>query len=266
MTSDEFRFLIPGYLSQQMTEAEKAIFERKLAEDPEFALEVAELRSTWQDLGSAPAQQPSAALHARFYQRLNELDRGVSRSPASDYAWWRPGLSGLVRQATIVLTLLCVGVYVGRLTAPRSAASEDTAGLRDQVQSLRQAVALSLMDRQSASSRLEGISWSSRVSHPDSDLLSALVNTLNHDSNTNVRLASLDALEKFSGDASVRQALVASLPLQTSPLVQIALIDGLVQIRDRSVAGELKTLSRSGSADAAVRQRAQWGLEKLSSN
>jgi hypothetical protein len=132
------------------------------------------------------------------------------------------------------------------------------------VQSLRQTVALSLLDQQSATSRLEGISWSSRVERPEPDLVSALLTMVGHDPNTNVRLSALDALEKFAGDPTVRKALVDSLPRQDSPLVQIALIDALVHLRDRAAAGELRKLTGDAEANAAVRQRAQWGLERLS--
>jgi HEAT repeat protein len=135
-----------------------------------------------------------------------------------------------------------------------------------QVQSLRTVVALSLLDRQSATSRLEGVSWSSQVDRPDGELLAALLKTLNHDPNVNVRLSSLDALEKFNGNREVRKALVDSIPLQDSPLVQIALIDALVHARDNGAVMELKKLTSDGDVNVAVRQRARWGVERLSAN
>jgi HEAT repeat protein len=138
--------------------------------------------------------------------------------------------------------------------------------LHSQVQDLRRTVALSLLERQSATSRLEGISWSTRVDHPDPELISALLTALNHDSNINVRLSSLDALEKFTSDANVRRALIASIQGQDSPLVQIALIDALVHIGDNSAAGEFRRLTNESDVNAAVQQRARWGLEKLRLN
>ena len=264
MTSEQFQQMIPEYLSGRLKSADHALFEAQLSRNPELRIELAELRSTWQTLGLLPEEQPSPALRARFYQRLNEIKNSRSRPFAGTYAWWKPGLSGLVRQATVVLALFCLGIYVGRVSMSGHPSNDESAKLQNQVQSLQQTVALSLLDRQSANSRLEGISWSSRVSRPDTDLITALVSALNHDPNTNVRLASLDALEKFSGDATVRQALVTSIPLQDSPLVQIALIDALVQLRDNGAAGEFRKLSGDSQANAAVRERAKWGLQRLS--
>ena len=264
MTSEEFRQLIPEYLSGHVGSAEKQLFEAQMDKNPELRAEVAELRSLWDGLGLLPEDYPSAAMRARFYQKLNDIRNGRSRSLTGGFAWWKPGLSGLVRQATIVLALFCLGVYIGRVSMSGNASAGQAAQLESQVQSLRQTVALSLLDRQSAASRLEGVSWSSRVERPDRDLISALVNALNHDSNTNVRLASLDALEKFSSDSTVRKALVDSLPQQDSPLVQIALIDALVHMRDNNAAGQFRKLTQDSDVNSAVRQRAQWGLQRLS--
>jgi HEAT repeat protein len=162
------------------------------------------------------------------------------------------------------LILFSAGLLVGHLQPERQKPSGEVEQLQTQVQSLRQTVALSLLERQSATSRLEGVEWSNRVERPDGELLSALLNTLNNDPNVNVRLASLDALEKFADENSVRKGLVESMSTQDSPLVQIALIDAMVRMRDRDVKNELRKLTHDSEVNAAVRQRAQWGLEKLS--
>ena len=109
------------------------------------------------------------------------------------------------------MVLFLLGIGVGQFK-PEHTAAPEIAQLRNQVEGLRQTVALSLMDKQSASSRLEGISWGSQVNRPDPEFLNALLTTLNHDQNINVRLASLDALEKFTSDAAVRKALEQSIP------------------------------------------------------
>jgi hypothetical protein len=264
MTSEECRLLIPQYLSGQLTELERQLFESQLAIDDELRLEVEDLGSLWEGLGALPQERPSAGLRDRFYARLNEMQNLRSRPVERGYAWWKPGLQGLIPQATVAIAVFLVGTYVGRVNiGGHDPAVQEVKRLDTEVQGLRQTVALSLMDRQSANSRLEGISWISRVDRPDGDLVAALMTALNRDPNTNVRLAALDALEKFAGEPAVRKALVEALPRQDSPLVQIALIDALVHMRDGAAAGELRKLSGDADANAAVRQRAQWGLKRL---
>lgn len=256
MTSDECRLVMAAYLAGQLSGTEREQFEAQMSASAELREEVEELRSVWEGLGSLPEEQPSAALRARFYRRLNAEEEKERGRPA----WWRlPAWA----QVTVALALFLLGVFVGRAAMGGGAARGEEARMRLQVQELRERVALALLDRQSATARLEGVAWSSRVERPDSDLLSALLSALNHDPNVNVRLSSLDALEKFSGDETVRKALVDSIPGQDSPLMQIALIDALVQIRDGAAGTEFKRLTGDGELEAVVRQRAQWGLEKL---
>jgi len=46
-------------------------------------------------------------------------------------------------------------------------------------------------------------------------------------------------------------------------LVQVALIDLLVDLKDRQAEPELRQLLGNSTADAGVRERAQWALQKL---
>ena len=55
--------------------------------------------------------------------------------------------------------------------------SPDVAELRTELQNMNQMVALSLMQQQSASDRLKGVSWSNQIDHPDSEVLSQLLDT-----------------------------------------------------------------------------------------
>jgi hypothetical protein len=268
MTLDEGRLLIPQYLSGDLTLAEGRLFEEQLAKSAELRLELEELRSVWNGLALLPEQKPSAALRAQFYQRLNQLVREGSipvaplspKSKRFHFASWH---LGVLPQMAAGLLIFVLGLYVGRDVLDNRTHTDEMAQMRSQVQGLREMVALSLLERQSATSRLEGVSWSSQVDQPNSQLISALFTTLDTDSNVNVRLSSIDVLEKFTNNAAVAQSLIDSIKRQDSPLVQIALIDTLVRIRNRAAAEELKKLKTDTQVNPSVRKRAQWGLQKL---
>jgi hypothetical protein len=57
--------------------------------------------------------------------------------------------------------------------------------------------------------------------------------------------------------------LVGSLTRQTSPLVQVALINLLADIKETRAAEALKSLIADRELRPEVRQKAEWGLRKL---
>ena len=98
---------------------------------------------------------------------------------------------------------------------------------------------------------------------PAPSLIAALLDTLDNDPSVNVRLSAVDALYLFSGREEVRTALTASLSRQTSPLVQIALIDLLVSLKEKQAAAALKKLLADKKIIPEVQQRAQLGISKI---
>jgi hypothetical protein len=135
--------------------------------------------------------------------------------------------------------------------------------LQDQVESLHQLVALSLMQQQSPASRIQGVSYAYQIAQPDDQVQQALLYAAGHDSNVNVRLAAVDALDRYAADPNVRRALAATLAAQDSPLAQVALIDLAVKSNDRDCGSVLRRLASRPEADEAVRERARWAIGKL---
>ncbi len=259
MTPEDYRFLIPEYLSGRLTVVETSLFESAIAADAGLRGEVEELRSLWQGLALLAAEKPSSAMRAQFYQKLNALQRGNARR-VEKHSWWHLAWP---KQLVFGALIFAVGLLAGRAFVDQRAHTDEIAQMRSQVRGLQEMVALSLLERQSPASRLEGVAWSNKIDRPNDQLLNALVAALNNDPNVNVRLSSIDALEKFTSDEAISKALVDSIQRQDSPLVQVALIDSLVHTHDHSAAEEFKKLTVASEINPAVRQRAQWGLEKL---
>jgi HEAT repeat protein len=168
-----------------------------------------------------------------------------------------------VWQAAMAAGLILGGVLFGRYLPQAGGGNPEMAQLRGQVESLHQMVALSMLQQQSPSARMRGVTYSEKIAQPDPQVLDALLQAVNHDSNVNVRLSAVDALQKFAADPEVARAMVNSIPGQESPLVQIALIDMLVQLNARGVAPELTGISKDMQMNEMVRQRAVWALHKM---
>ena len=59
------------------------------------------------------------------------------------------------------------------------------------------------------------------------------------------------------------RALADAIPVQDSPLVQVAIIDLLAQLNDRDAAPVLRKAAEDARFNAAVRQRAAWALKQM---
>ena len=102
------------------------------------------------------------------------------------------------------------------------------------------------------------------MDQPDKEVISALLSTLNHDPNVNVRLAAANALALYGNDQMIKQGLIRSLQQQKSPLLQVELIGILVNIKDKTSITAFKELIQDRNINQIVRERAQWGIAQLS--
>ena len=72
------------------------------------------------------------------------------------------------------------------------------------------------------------------------------------------------SLGKFNNEGKVRNALIQSLSSQKDPVVQIALIQLLVKIKETGVLKQLEELTKDASTMKAVKDEAYSGILKLS--
>ena len=222
------------------------------------------LEQLWNGLGLIASAVPdSTAMRARFASVLEgyEQGRGGAEAAGRHVRSWRHPFVQLAAAAV----LLALGAAVGRASrpVPASPASDDLASVRSELREMRQMVTLTLMQQQSASDRLKGVSWSSTLERPGSEVVSALLDTLLHDPNVNVRLAAIDALARFAGEEQVRRGAIDALQSASSPMVQVALIDFVVGVRDADSIETLKKLAADPSLNETVRRRASQGLDRL---
>jgi len=222
--------------------------------------EVSRIGTLWQSLDLLPLEEPSGQVRERFYEMLGAYRQGLASAESQlSRRWW----TASAWQLAAAGALLAVGLGIGYGVRGDGQTPKEMSQLREEVASMRQLVALSLMQQQSASERLRGVSWAYQAEPSDREVLGALVSAVNHDTNVNVRLAAVDALRRFAASPETRRAVVDALPSQKTPLVQVALIDLLVDFKERSAEGTLKTLAENRDTSVEVRQQARWALEKL---
>ena len=269
MNCERIREQIPECLAGRLDKAAREKLVEHLETCAACRTEVAELNAVWRALESLKPAAAEPAMKARFMEVLEAYQAGAGQASdlpkAAGRSAWFPVTP--VWQLALAASLLMGGVFLGRYAvSPQPAPSTpEVAQLKGEVESLRQLVALSMLQQQSPSARLRGVSYSEAMTQPDRQVEEALLYTVNHDSNVNVRLSAVDALQKFATPAVIR-AMVDAIPVQDSPLVQIALLDMLAQLNARSAAPTLTKLSQNMQVDEVVRQRAAWALQKLAAS
>jgi hypothetical protein len=267
MKCEEFRDKLPDVLTGDLPPRVKAAFDAHLADCAACAEELHKVSEVWAKLGVIPAEQPSPAVRDRFYAMLESYQDGLRaedaaaarrRRPAASFGgFWtrRPAF-----QFAAALVLLAFGLGAGFFL---SRANGKTARLSNEVESMRQALSASLITRPSPSDRIQGVNTSARLKRPDATTLGLLLRTLDEDPSLNVRLAAVDALYLFQGQPGVREGIVTSLAKQTSPILQVALIDLLVGIREIRAAAALRSLVGDDKSAPEVRKRAELGIKEL---
>ncbi len=120
-----------------------------------------------------------------------------------------------------------------------------------------------LHDMDSPAKRITAVAQAGGFKMVGQDIIKALLNTLNNDPNTNVRLAALDGLARFYHETYIRRQLIASLKTQENPTVEIALIELLTRMKEVAVLDQLDKIVANDSTMTAVKDCAYSGIFKL---
>lgn len=265
----ELEVLLPAYAERRLPGAGAGRVAAHLATCPSCQRQVTQLRALADDLDAALPEVPRTALRANFMAMLEQQKALLQprAAPAAALAppeakvvsLWPTALASSWVRIAASIVLIAAGVLLGRnLTwngrGTDSVAANTKPAQQELLQSMRGA---------SASDRIQLVTNTSKQTEPGDPTVQVLLNTLNFDSNPNVRLAACEALYRLREDPLVREGLVHSLAIQTDPNVQITLIDMVVAMRVRRAVPQLERLAKRPDALPVVRAQAEAGIGKL---
>ncbi|HLF14882.1 MAG TPA: HEAT repeat domain-containing protein [Bacteroidota bacterium] len=287
---EHIRNELAAFLSGDLDERTAAAVRDHLGACEECGRELESLKNMWQSLAKVPDEVPSERLGARFYDALNAYEnslRGSGLTTAGRFRgadnrvpdrpgmleWigrlgWPGRLGSLISrqpaiQFALVLTVLMVGGFIGYGLRSNGARNEEMVQLREEVRSVSRLLIVSLLQQQTATGRLQGVSWSYRVDNSDPEITGALLQTLSQDPNVNVRLAALDALSRNLGQPAVRGGLIKALEKQSSPLIQLAIVDMVVQSDMKESGDVLRQILQKPGVNETVKKRIEEALQHL---
>lgn len=210
-------------------------------------------------LAAVPDPAPSLNLDNRFYAMLREEKHKTSKSIFSiQWPVWNQLMPRLA-----FASVLIIGGFVGGYLMNQPKDKTDVVSLTQEVSELKEMVMLSLLEKESATDRLKAVSLTSEMNQASKKVTQALIQTLNHDGNVNVRLAALDALRPYVSESSVRESLIRSIANQNSPMVQVAMAELMVQLQEKKSVKELRKLLEGDRTPQEVKERIEESIQVL---
>jgi hypothetical protein len=247
--------LLIDYLDNQLSAAEREKVEGMLAADAGLRHTFDELKTVLGAIEHSRVPEPSPRLRERFRKTLNAA-AGHSESKVIR-------LTPSFYRIAAAVALLVIGGGTGYWISRRQQQEKELAAMKRQLEETRSLVVRMLDNENSASQRLLGVQAALTTSAPDDRIVTALFKAMTSDGNSNVRLAALEALSRFRDEPGVRSGLIDALSTQSDPLVQMALIQLMVEMKEKESLPRLRKLTEDANSMESVRDEASAALIRL---
>jgi hypothetical protein len=259
MEKEKLESLLIEFIDGTINEPDRKLLEKELKENPEAALLHEQTKKIIQAIDRADHLEVPSSLKTNFEKELQLAIDQQQKEPKvialrSPYFLRMAASLALVLVSVALIFWIVKGVQRDR----------ELAELKVEMEKTKTIMMAMLENQSSAGQRIQGVNVAYQMKDADDGIVDALVRTMDHDPNTNVRLAAMDALGQFHKQSHVRSALIKSLGTQTDPIVQIALIRLLVEIKEMQSLEELKRISTDENMLPAVQDEAHVGIMKLS--
>ncbi len=277
MNCQSARDIFPALLDARTRGTEHAEARTHLAHCPDCQREFAALSQTLAALETMPAPLPSARLRQNFYAMLEEEKHSAASIRATARREHRSSLWRWILAPSFGCALLLAGFLAGNrfssdAPAPTAAPSPETLAMRAELRDLRKQVeknnvlvGYSILQQQKnpTNDRLQDVLLAAKSEQPSDKVIDDLISALAFDPSTNVRIRALEALYPHAERELVRSGVLAALPREQNPLVQLELIDFVAASQQREAAPVLEKLSQNEMIDVSVRDAAKRALTQL---
>lgn len=263
----DWRPLLIDYIDGQLAPAIRAKVEEHVKSCADCTAEVKEFSKLFEEISAAPMEQPSPALKENF-QNMLQSELNIAATMEMLKKKQEPTVIAIKKstiwlQIAASLILVFGGVFAGMQMKNDGPSSREIAGMKTELQQMKEAMMLNLLSGESASDRIRAVSYAEEFPHPNPTVIEALFHTVNSDNNVNVRLAAANSLARFSNDPAIMDSLVASLRRQKEPLVQIVLITILTDKKEPKAIGPIRDIISNKETLQPVKQVAEEGLKKV---
>ena len=263
-TEQHIQHLLPEYIAGTLPATEALEVKQHLAHCAGCAAAHADMLQLEEEFAMVQPLQPDQKLRTAVWAMIEEEKQALQPRQGRQVVFF--SWQNLSRVAAGVVLVLA-GYWLGSRNQPAAqvpVASGEVAEMKQELGEIKEMLLMANLKAQYPSERIQAVSQVEAYTQVDARLIEALVTTLNTDESPNVRLAAANALQKFAGEnTTVRAELVRSLEYQTEPIVQIALINMMVELEEKSAINKLRSLIKKEGTLPEVKKQAELGIEVL---
>lgn len=259
------------WLNGQLSKAEQQALAVHLGECKDCQEEVEQAKKVMQLMEQVGVPEPAVGMELRFEATLRNYKSDAQNEKEIRLGFWGKLYQQLTTKPAFQLgysfLLLLTGIGIAYFLTMRPAndnTEQELSKLSEEVKDMKQMVMLSLIENPSATERMKAVSYTKEISNADNRVIGALLTTLNEDPNANVRLVALDALVKYSHIPYVREGLIQSISLQESPLLQAALADAMLKLREKKSVEPLQKLLKKNGTGNPAKPKIEKAIAQLS--
>ncbi|MDW3197384.1 MAG: HEAT repeat domain-containing protein [Cytophagales bacterium] len=249
------------FLAGELSEEKTGPLKGYLEANPDLKEELHADKTIWNQLGKIETPEPSMAMDARFESALAGYMAGSAKQ--SQRSFQLPGW--LTANLRMGLAFSLIGLVIGFAVFRNPAQQSEIATLTNEVQGMKKMMMLTLIEQPGAQQRIKAVSMAQEFVEVDDKVIKVLGNTLQTDDNVNVRLAAIDALLSYWDNATARQIMVESIAFQSSPIVQSAIADAMLSLREKQAIGEFEKLMTDEEINEAVKSKIESTIDQLKS-
>ncbi len=252
---------IIDYINGELTATEKLAFEERLAHDPVFRAAYEEEKALWDLMGKIEAPAVDQKVKSRFLDTLEVYKEAAVPRPGlltrlKDLWSFQPNL-----KLSYAMLMLCVGLATGFYFNRKN--QGEITRMSSEISEMKQMMVLSLIENPSATERIRAVNMTNEIRNVDNQVIEALLSTLNHDSNDNVRLMTLEALMELADHSEVREGLVRSIVTQTSPIMQLAMADAMLKLQEKRSVKSLQKILDRDDLNSTVKDKVEQTIQKI---
>lgn len=256
----EIEHKIVDYIDGSLLEKESDIIKNHIATCTACKTIYEETNAIMKSFSNEPIAKPSDKLKVSFEQMLAK-EKEAQNKVITLHANKKHSYKSMLQIAASI-AILFTGYLIGGYQENQHN-QQEIASIQNEQKQLKENMLLAMIDNSSPSKRIKAVNYTEEITAPDTKILEALINRMQNDSNSNVRLSAAEALSKFTDSELVKTSLIETLTSEKVPSIQIEIIQILVQIQEKRALDPMKKILEQPEAPDYLKTQVNIGIAKL---